>query len=187
MKDIFREFNAKEKARIRALVLLFAFSLVFLLAFSLRERGAYNRLADQLEAQKKAFVGLDKERAAAVREDGRWQQAEKDLADLKTRYFYQEQGGINALRLDLRQLLGTAGVNSRSLKFDYADIEKEKVRKVTITFSLSGSYPVLRRFLETIEQFPKFLYLERLDFQRIEGGGNSLDLKVTLAGYYEYS
>jgi Tfp pilus assembly protein PilO len=186
MKDIFSAFGEKERKRVRLLLLFLALSLVFLFLLSFRERRSYHQLAGQLEAQKNEFESLDKKRAAAALEGARWEKAAKDLNDLKIRYFYQEQGGVNALRLDLRLLFGKGGIAARSLKFDYADLEREKVRKVGVTFNFTGSYPVLKQFLETIEQFPKFLYLERLDFMRITGGGSSLELKVTLAGYYEY-
>jgi Tfp pilus assembly protein PilO len=185
MRDVFSSFGEKERNRIRTLALFLALALGFLFLVSLRERGLYRRLTGQLEAQKNAFVSLDKERSTASQEWTRWQEAEKDLSDLKTGYFYQDQGEVNALRLDLRQLLDKAGIRARSLKFDYADLEREKVRKVTVSFNFTGSYPVLKRFLETIEQFPKFLYIERLDFLKITGGGNSLELRITLAGYYE--
>jgi hypothetical protein len=185
MRNIFSGFGEKERNRIRTLALFLALALVFLFLVSLRERGTYRRLVGQLEAQKKAFVGLDKERSATSRESARWQEADKDLSDLKKSYFYQEEGGVNALRLDLRQLFDKSGIKARSLKFDYADLEREKARKVNHTNNNTGSYPVLKQFLEAIEQFPKFLYIERLDFMRITDGGSSLELKVTLAGYYE--
>jgi Tfp pilus assembly protein PilO len=185
MRNIFSAFGEKERNRIRTLALFLVLALVFLFLVSLRERGIYRRLAGQLEAQKKAFVSLDKERSAASREWARWQEADKDLSDLKKSCFYQEEGGVNALRLDLRQLFDKSGIKARSLKFDYVDLEREKARKVNVSFNFTGSYPVLKQFLEAIEQFPKFLYIERLDFLRITGGGSSLELKVTLAGYYE--
>jgi hypothetical protein len=186
MKDMFRAFDQKEMSRVRLLALLLGLSLALLFLVSLRERRSYRFLAGALDAQKKEFAKLDKERAAAAREGGRWEKAEQDLNDLKTRYFYQEQGGVNALRLDLRLLFGKTGISSRTIKFDYADLERIKARKVSVTFNFTGPYAVLKNFLETIERFPKFLYLERLDFLRITGGGNSLELRITLAGYYEY-
>jgi hypothetical protein len=184
MKDIFRSFNDAERKRLRLLLIVLGLSLVFLFVISLRERRSFHRLEGSLAAQKAAFAKLDAERSGAVSERARWEQAVEDLEALKAGHFYLEKDGVNVLRLDLQQLFAASGISARALKFDYADLEPEKARKVTVTFNFTGSYPLLKKFLDTVEQFPKFLCLERLDFVRIAGGGNSLELRVVLAGYY---
>ena len=184
MKDIFRSFNDAERKRLQVLLIILGFCLVFLFLVSLRERRSFNRLEDTLARQKAAFVKLDAERSSAVSERARWEQAAKDLDTLKADHFYQEKDGVNVLRLDLQQLFAKSGISARTLNFDYADLDRQKARKVTVTFNFTGSYPLLKNFLDTVEQFPKFLCLERLDFVRITGGGNILELRVILAGYY---
>jgi hypothetical protein len=186
MKDIFRAFSDKERQRLRLLSLILGFSLVFLFLVSLRERRSFHRLDNGLAGQTAEFAKLDLERSAASAERAKWTQADKDLGELKAKYFYQEKDGVNALRLDLQQLFAKSGISARTLKFDYVDLDREKARKVSVTFNFTGTYSLLKRFLETVEQFPKFLYLERLDFVRITGGGNTLELRVVLAGYYAY-
>ncbi|OGD18505.1 MAG: hypothetical protein A2W03_05140 [Candidatus Aminicenantes bacterium RBG_16_63_16] len=184
MKGIFRNLSEKERKRLQWLALVLGFSLVFIFLVSLRERRSFHRHEEALAGQKAAFAKLDLERRSAVTERVRWTQAEQDLAELKAKYFYQEKDGVNGLRLDLQRLFAESGIAARSLKFDYVDLEREKARKVSVTFNFTGPYPLLKRFLETVEQFPKFLHLERLDFVRIMGGGNNLELRVVLAGYY---
>jgi Tfp pilus assembly protein PilO len=184
MKDIFRSFNDTERKRLQQLLLILGVSLVFLFLVSLRERRSFHRLEDTLAGQKAAFVKLDAERSSAVSERAKWEQAVKDLDTLKADRFYQDKDDVNVLRLDLQQLFAKSGITARAIKFDYTDMDKERSRKVTVTFNFTGSYPLLKDFLDTVEQFPKFICLERLDFVRITGGGNNLELRVVLAGYY---
>jgi len=186
MQDIFRVFSEKERKRLQLLLLILGLSLVFLFLISLRERRTFHRLEDELAGQKASFAKLDTERSVALTDRARWTQAEKDLGELKAKYFYQEKDGVNVLRLDLQQLFAKSGITARSIKFDYFDLDRERARKVSVTFNFTGTYPLLKRFLETVEQFPKFLHLERLDFVRIMAGGNNLELRVILAGYYAY-
>ncbi len=186
MKDIFKAFSERERRRLRLLSLLLCLSLVFFFLVSLRERRSFLRLDESLTAQKAQFAKLDKERSAASTDRTKWAQAEKDLDELKAKYFYKEKDGVNALRLDLQDLLAKSGISARTLKFDYFDFDRERAKKVSVTFNFTGTYPLLKRFLEMVEQFPRFLYLERLDFVRIMGGGNTLELRVVLAAYYAY-
>jgi Tfp pilus assembly protein PilO len=186
MKELSRVFTEKERQRLRLLLLILGLSLVFLFLVSLRERRSFHRLEGALAGRKTEFAKIDLERATASIERDRWAQAEKDLGELKAKYFYQEKDGANALRLDLQQIFAESGISARTLKFDYVDLERENARKVSVTFNFTGTYPTLKRFLETVEQFPRFLCLERLDFVRITGGGNTLELRAVLAGYYAY-
>jgi Tfp pilus assembly protein PilO len=184
MNGIFESFKDAERKRLRLLLIVLGLSLVFLFLISFRERRSFRRLENELAAQKASLAKLETEQAGAAAERARWEQAARDLEKLRSERFYQDKDGINVLRLDLQKLLAESGVAARSLKFDYADLEKERARKVSVTFNFTGSYPLLKRFLDTVERFPKFLSLERLDFVRIAGGGNSIELRVVLAGYY---
>ncbi len=186
MKGISKAFSEKERQHLRVLLLVLAFSLMFLFLVSLRERRSFHRQDQRLAAEKTELARLDKELSAALAERARWEQAEKDLGDLKANYFYADSDGANALRLDLEQLFSEAGISARSIRFDYADLAREKARRVSVTFDFTGTYPVLKRFLEAVEQFPKFLCLQRLDIVRIMGGGTTLQLRVILVGYYAF-
>jgi hypothetical protein len=146
-------------------------------------------------------VGLDKEKAASFRvhettqktlrsrdeakaEWQRWEQAGKDLADLRTSTFYDLSLGIQPLRQDLQKIFAEAGTTVMDLSYSYTDQEKEKVRTTLITFTYSGTYAGLKRLLAVVQAFPKFLVIEKLEFPRTGSGGGGLSAKMTLAGYY---
>lgn len=146
-------------------------------------------------------IGLERERAAAFRlheatqqavqardkfkaEWARWEEAGKDLADLRASYFYEDGADVQTLRQDLQKIFAQAGTSITDLDYGYTDMQKEKVRKTVITFTYGGTYAGLKKLLGVIEGFPKFLVIEKLEFPRSGAGGERLVAKLTLAGYY---
>jgi hypothetical protein len=145
--------------------------------------------------------GLEKERTASFRlheatqkvvqnrdqakvEWKRWEDAGRDMEELRAGYFYTEEAGIPSLRQDLQGIFAKAGTAITDLDYGYSDMEKEKVRKTLVTFTYNGTYAGLKKLLAVIEDFPKFLVIEKIEFPRTGSGGERLNAKLTLAGYY---
>jgi len=185
MKEIFSRLNESERRQLQLLSLLLLFVLVFFFFVSLGERRGYLNLASELQSQEKAAAAAEKSRMTSAEQWARWEQAYRDIEDLKKAYFYKGDEGAKELRLDLQKILAEAGITARSLRYNYANLEKEKVKKINVTFTFAGSYLILKKFLDTIERFPKFLLLEKIDFMKISGGGSLLELRIILAGYCE--
>ncbi len=185
MKELFNRLNERERRQLSLLLLFLLVALIFLIFVSLGQRRSYYDRLDQLQRMEKTAAEAEARSAAATAEWIRWEEAGKDLAELKSRYFYNEKDGINQIRLDLRNVFVQAGVNAGDLRYNYVDQIKEDVKKVNITFNFTGSYPILKRFLDTVEKFPKFLILEKVDIPRITAQGSLLEFKIILAAYYE--
>jgi len=174
-----------EKKVLGILAALLAACLVFLLLFSLGVRRTSYRILESLEASEKNYKMLDRSRTEKKREWLGWEEAPRDIEELKSSYFYNDKGGINELRLDLQKIFSESMINVSQIKYDYAEFEKEKVKKVNASFNFSGSYLSLRKFLGSVERFPKFLIVEKIDFLSIDPQSGFLELKIVLAGYYE--
>ena len=115
-----------------------------------------------------------------------WQEARRDMEDVGEKYFYKEKDGFNQLRIDLEQILSEARMRVLGRKkYEYVEYEQERVNKVNISFNQSGSYMALKQFIDTVERFPKFLVIEKIEFLDIDPAWGDLELRVTLAGYYE--
>jgi len=185
MKEIFNFLDSREKKILGFLCGLLAVTLVFLLFISLGERRASFRASASLSTKQKQYDGLDVSRMAKKREWERWLEAPRDMEDLKRTYFYDNGQGIEKLRLDLQQIFSESGINVSQIKYDYVNFEKEKVKKVTVSFNFSGTYLSLRNFLESVEKFLKFIVMEKIDFLNVDPQDELLELKIVLAGYYE--
>jgi len=184
MNRLFDRFEERDK---RAIVRLTAAALVVLavaLTLFVRTKGEHTRLRASL-------VRLESDRAEAVEARSeaeaewlRWQEAVEDLEMLGTEYFYSAKDGVTALRLDLQRLFALAGLTVSDIGYGYSDLDKEQATKTVVTFNYSGSYAGFKRLVGIIERFPRFLVIERIDFQKTGSDGGPLVCKLTLAGYY---
>lgn len=116
----------------------------------------------------------------------RWQEAAADLEDLRNGTFYGPEDGVQALRLDLQGIFALAGAPVPDIAYNYAELDKERVRKTQVTFTYNGSYAGLKRLLAALEAFPRFLIIERIEFPRTETSGDGLSAKLTLGAYYAF-
>jgi Tfp pilus assembly protein PilO len=185
MKELFDQLDEREKNWVRLLSLLVLLVLVFLLLISLGQRRSYVRLLSRLEQREKVLAELETKRASSAAEWARWEDAYRDIEELRKSYFYKAEEGINQLRLDLQKIFAQSGISAQSIRYDYASLEEGKVKKTNASFTFTGSYLILKKFLEVVEQFPRFLMLEKIDFLKISGEGSVLELKINLAGYHE--
>jgi Type II secretion system (T2SS), protein M subtype b len=184
MNEFFSVLDEKDRTRLQLVGLLFLLALFVLIFFSFGQRRGYRQLEERLQGREKAAAAAELKRAEAAAKIAQWQEAYQDFKDLKEKYFYHEGQEATELRLDLQKVFSTAGISSRTYKYSYASLEKERIGKINVTFTFTGTYPILTRFLLTLEQFPKFLFLEKIDFLKIGGDGTMLELRIVLAAYY---
>jgi hypothetical protein len=184
MNALFDLLNDRERrtlARIglAALVVL----VVFLVLFVRLRGGLQGQRTASFRAHETALrTGQARDKAGA--EWRLWEDAGRDLAELRGGYFYEESAGGQTLRQDLQKVFAQAGTSITDLDYGYFDMEKEQVRKTLVTFTYSGTYAGLKRLLAAIEAFPKFLVIEKVEFPKTGSGGERLNAKLTLAGYY---
>ena len=184
MNALFDLLNDTERRTLGRLGLAALVALVVCLALFARFRGGLEKERTASfrlhEAAQKTVQARDKTKA----EWQRWEDAGRDLAELRTGYFYEEGAGSPTLRQDLQKIFAQAGTIITDLDYGYSDMEKEKVRKTVVNFTYTGTYAGLKRLLAVLEDFPKFLVIEKVEFPRTGSGGERLNAKLTLAGYY---
>jgi Tfp pilus assembly protein PilO len=187
MRKIFDLLDDKEKKTLVVLCIMIAAVVLFLLLISLSQRKSYFSALSSQTAKQRGYDELNKTKIEKEGEWIRWQEARRDMDELEKTYFYDDdKEGFERLRLDLEQLLSKARINvSSRKKYDYVEFKGETIKKVNITFDIKGSYLSLKRFINSVEEFPKFLLIEKVDFLNIDAGGNVLELRIVLAGYYE--
>ncbi len=89
------------------------------------------------------------------------------------------------MRIDIQRILTQARIPSSQKKYNYTEYTKEKINKMSLSFNVRGTYQSLKKFIQAVEEFPKFLIVEKIDFLDIDAAGGVLELKIVLAGYYE--
>lgn len=184
MKELFSLLEERQKKALAwgAGILGAALVLVALAALALPR--ALDRRAAEVRNLRRQFDLAEKERAGRSESVARWEEAAGDLERLRKERFYSEERGIDALRLDLQRIFAGTGPAFPDAQFAYSELDKERARKVTVTFSFQGPYGRLKEFLARVEREDRFLFLERVVFQDIDTGTGNLVLKLTLAAYY---
>jgi len=184
MNALFDLFDDKERRTLGRLGLATLVVLALFLVLFTRTREGLQKERDAAGRLRNAAGTSVKARDEAKAQWQRWQDAGRDLEELRTGYFYDGEEGVQALRLDLQQIFALAGTNVTDLNYGYSDMEKEAVRKTVVTFTYTGTYAGLKKLLAALEAFPKFLVIEKVDFPRAGTEGTGLNAKLTLAGYY---
>ena len=185
MKEIFNFLSETEKKILGFLCILIGLGLVFIVLISLPRRSGYFKALSSLTDIQKNHQDLERINLEKKKEWQSWQVARRDMDELKTKYFYEGKDGIQKLRLDLDQIFRQVRVPVHQISYSYGDFKGVKIKKVSATFNLRGSYVSLKRFIHAVEEFPKFLLIERIDFLDIDTARDTLKLRVVLAGYYE--
>ena len=186
MKETFDSLSQKEKKVLKIITALLVLVLLILAFMALKERNVYSRSLSSLSLKEKEYQKLDLGRMEGEREWQRWEKALRDIEELEASYFYDERNGPNQLRLDLQKIFEESRMNVSRIKYTYTQFEKEKIKKVSISFNISGSYFSLKRFINSVEKLPRFLLVEKIDFLDTSADGNFLTLKMSLAGYYAF-
>lgn len=185
MREVFNLLEEKEKRAIRVMAVLLGLATLFLLLISIPQKGSSLRAESRLENKQSEFrhfngITLEKEN-----EWQQWQAAFHDIDELKKSHFYSGKNAIKQMRVDIQRILSQARIPSSQKKYNYTEFTREKIKKMSMSFNVRGTYQSLKRLIQSVEEFPKFLIVEKIDFLEIDERSSILELKIVLAGYYE--
>jgi succinate dehydrogenase/fumarate reductase flavoprotein subunit len=176
--------DEKERRFLSVLATIFGCLFAALLVFGVRAALEAGRMAKRKDGIETSWNAADRARRTVVRDWERWTQGAADVGGLRADWFFDRAKGVQAMRLDLQQVLEAANVPAAEIAFAEAEVIKDRLRKVTVGFQWSGSYPAFRRILETIEAHPRALYIAKIDFGNIGMGPGFLEARFALEAYY---
>lgn len=185
MKEIFSLLRQKERNFLGVLCLLLLVALTFYIFFGRGMKGSSIRAQNALANKQKQFKTVNAEKEMQEKEWGKWQQTVLDLDELSNTYFYKRTNISQEFRKDIEEIFTETGIATPPIRYEYQEKTLEKIDKATATFNITGPYPLLKNFVYIVENFPKFLIVERIDFMDINTQAGSLNLKIVLVGYYE--
>jgi len=184
MKEIFDSLTQSEKRILEVFLVLLVLSIAFLFFIGLKEKGKYAEILSSISSKEREYQKLNVKKLEKKRDWLKWRKAVQDMKELGENYFYDEKQGINMLRLDLQRFLDESRIKASQIKYNFYKFEKEKINKVNLTFNLTGSYFALKKFINSVEKYQKFLIIEKIDFLNTSADKGPLKFKITLAGYY---
>lgn len=174
----------KERRRLSAFGLVTALAVLLVIASLF----FWSYRLDSLRAEARRLTA-ELEKISARNEQARtelrsWQETGRDLEEMENTVFYSEDGGQETFRQDLKNLFQQAGLPVPPISYQYDDTGKKQFRRLAASFALRFSYPSLKRFLYQVETWPRLLLIDQLNFQKIDNAAGTLDLRITLSGYY---
>ena len=184
MNALVDALDDKERRTLARLGVAALVALAVFFVLLTRVRGGLERERVESARLRNSSLRAAQARDEAKAEWRRLEEANRDLEELRTGYFYDSEEGGQALRLDLQQIFAMAGTTITDLNYGYTDMEKEQVRKTVVSFTYTGTYAGLKRLLACLEAFPKFLVIDKVDFPKVGSDGGRLSAKFTLAAYY---
>jgi len=185
MNALFSRLEDRERRTLERLAAAVVLAAALFFVLAVRQRTRYFEAKDSLLLLQESARKAEKSEAETKAEWLRWQEARRDLDSFRGKSFYDEATAFQSLRRDLQQIFSRAGMDIPMIAYRYSDLEKVPIKKVVVTFGYSGSYADLKRFLAIVEKFPKFLAVEKIDFQKTGTDNGLLNLRLTLAAYYE--
>lgn len=185
MNGIFELLDRKDRRILGTLCLLLVFALLFLYVVALGEKRSYFDSLDRLASKKESAREMKVARQEKNAEWLKWQQTLDDMKELKAKYFYKKEEGVSPLMRDTQKILNSARIRVSQKRYDYAHLKEDMYQVVRITFETTGSYTDLKKFIHSVETFPRFLVVQKIDFLDVDSFSGGLKVQVALVGYYE--
>jgi hypothetical protein len=184
MRELVNLLDLRERKTLSTLAVFFGLVVATLLIFAGRAEVKAGRASRRMaEAESRAGEAV-RTRDAAKAEFERWRKAAADVRELGASWFYNRAEGDKGFYQDLRAVFNAAGVVVPEISYADVELVKGRLRRETAEFRLSASYLMLRRLLETVENHPRALHVERVDFEDVGTlQPGLLQVRIVLAGY----
>lgn len=182
---MFNLFDGRDRKILAAMGLLAVIGLVFLFVFGFRQKVVYSRSMDSLSRLQDELDSVAASSNAKMAEWQKWEQTQLDIQELREKYFYNDRDGIVKLRRDLQKILRKSRIRAADKRYEYFSVNSvEGLKGVRVRFQTFSSYKDLKKFIHSVEIFPKFLLLDKLDFLDVDSSGGGIKLNVSLTGYF---
>lgn len=132
----------------------------------------------QLE-NREAEVRIREEYVAALERAG------TDLEHLRGEVLSTKRVRMIDVQFELANLARRFGINLKRVQYENEVLADEGMERFGMVVPLEGGYASLRRFLQAVEKSREFLVIEEVSLAGKEGGGNLLQLSITLATYFD--
>lgn len=167
----------KYRLAVTALLALFALGAAGFLFSSVYAR--FDRLARQARQEAQAaFRQQEEEFAKLSAEHADWRGLPGELRKFRSQRIIG-MDGFEAFRRELNSCLDNNGFRGTSVSFQFG-ASQNRMRKVTISFTLNGGYRELKKFVFDMERSPTMHFFERII---LNGGGQTVTGGFTMEAY----
>jgi hypothetical protein len=155
MREVFNLFEEKEKKALRGVGVLLGLAILFLLLISFPQKRSSIRALSRLESRQSEYQHFNSMTLEKEDEWGQWQEAYRDIDELKKSHFYSGKDAVKQMRLDIQRILSQARIPSYQKKYNYTDFKRENIKRMSVSFNVRGTYQSLKGLIQVVEEFPK--------------------------------
>src|SRR4029077_4618534 len=154
--------------------------------FWLGYAGDVQSLRGELESEKKQ---LQTQQADRLKREARLKSAKDNRDRIQQLYdqrFSTQRQRLTGIRAEVRKLASQAGLEPPSVAFPENPIEAYGLVKREFVFTVQGTYPELRKFINLLETSGSFLILEEIGLnQGADKSGDDLRISLKLATLFK--
>lgn len=185
MNELVSLLDPRERRTVKTAAVIAGLVCAVVLVFAVRAQSGAGRAMERFRQADLLWKEALRSRDAAEAEFGRWTRAAADVGELGSTWFYDANRNFQELRADLERIFDEAGVVVSEIVFGDLELVKGRLRRTTAEFRINVSYPMVRRLLEIVENHPRALHLERVEFANAGNAfpGGGLEARIALSGY----
>jgi type IV pilus assembly protein PilO len=157
----------------------FLVNLVALAVYPVRFAGRAEVTAAELDEARAELGALADERRdleAEVATIGRTRVA---VASLYADRFSTESRRLTRVIAEVKELASRSGLSPSTVSYPQEPLEDYGLRRRSFVFSVQGSYPDLRKFINLLELSDTFLTLEQVGLSTASGGVLSIQVRIS--------
>jgi type IV pilus assembly protein PilO len=159
----------------------FVLNLALFSAYRMVYSGQVENLRDRLASRMEQLEELEAEAAEAERLVESARTTREALAGLYENRLASERTRFTKVTAEVRELARRSGLEPSAMSYPTEEIEDYGLVKRYFTFSVSGTYVELRRFINLLELTPTFITLEQVSLSGDDNQGNQLRIRLTLS------
>lgn len=160
-------------------LLFFLVNLVAILVYPLRFAGRMEVTAEELDQERAILAELVEQRRDLEGQRQGIERTRLAVDDLYSERLAPERERLTRIIAEVKDLAARSGLTPPSVSYPTEPLEAYGLRRRAFVFSVQGTYPDLRKFINLLELSDTFLTLEEIGLSESSGGALSIQLRVS--------
>jgi Tfp pilus assembly protein PilO len=144
-----------------------------------RTGAGFAEMERSLETETRALAALSEKEAAVTRVLADARSSRQALDDLYRERFATQAERLTRLITEVKRLGLSAGLEPASISYPEESIDEYGLVRMSLVFTVKGSYPQLRTFINLLEVSDLFLVLERVGLSNAQDSTLGINLQIS--------
>lgn len=160
-------------------LLFFVVNLVAIVVYPLRFAGRMEVTAEELDQERAVLAELVEQRRDLEGQRQGIERTRLAVDELYSERLATERERLTRIIAEVKDLAARSGLTPPGVSYPTEPLESYGLRRRAFVFSVQGTYPDLRKFINLLELSETFLTLEEVSLSESSGGALSIQLRVS--------